>query len=161
MLFLTFDEAGAYFLYSPESAKYGSIAHDGVGATIPLEFWIETSHMYFCCRHVEFTLRIPIYEIDKVKETDQAAPLRYLYHSNSARWDAFKYFIATAADILEGSLTLDMERFIQGARSRDDMIFVQENEMVTLKYEHQPNLNQHAPSFPRDATRIWYAILCD
>jgi len=91
--------------------------------------------MYFRNKDVPVTLGIPILQYDNVKEMAQAAPLKRLLDINSARWDAFKYFIAMVADIQEGTSALNMEHFREGARTRDDLIFEQDGELVSLKYE--------------------------
>lgn len=147
------DKAGTYRLYSPESTRRGTIMYEGAAATVPLEFWIQGSYMYFCHIQVSFTLRIPIYRLDKVKHTSQAAPLKRLLDSNSARWDAYKYFVATIADILEGTSALDIDGYIEKARARDDTLFDVQGPVVTLNYEGI-ELDCNAPNFSRDATRV-------
>jgi hypothetical protein len=86
--------------------------------------------------------------------------LKRLLDSNSARWDAYKYFVATIADILEGTSTLDIDGYIEKARARDDTLFDVQGPVVTLNYEGI-ELDCSAPNFSRDATRVWYAIICE
>lgn len=148
-------------IYSPTNLRNGTIIPYNIGAIVEFEMWIVDGYLRVKAESLPFTFGVPILVEDGTTQVDScvSAPL-CSWQPHSARFDCVIYYLAAAADALDGAAPNTRVFMERVPKHREHRVVCHSPNQIFIEVDYPLDMSV---TYARDSKFLWYATLscCD